>query len=188
MNESGVLKNYCSLDVHDSEFSALGTWHSVEMELEGAGGNPPFDPVFISNMLNALEMGVRRETPYCRCVLLPLEKRYGVVEHTKTVSSEGIMLVSLERGALPFRSQNHIYSVQAAKPKSYSYQKLGLFIWRNRQYLLKNRVPRDVEIAYMKWTCRDLLDPFKAHLDFRSLKGHFQMNLGKKRQQLICFN
>lgn len=128
MNESGGLNNNCSLYVHDSEFSALGTWNSGEMEVEGAGENPPFDPVLISNMLHAFEMRVRREASYCRCVLLPLGKRYGIVEHTKTVSSEGIMLVSLGRGALPFRSQNDIYSLQTAKPKSFSYQKLGLFI------------------------------------------------------------
>lgn len=83
-------------------FSASGSWEEIEQFVEGAGGNPPFDPKFVGDVLVAFERLVRRESPYCRCVLPPLSKRYGVLDHIRTISSEGVVLVSMAAGALPF--------------------------------------------------------------------------------------
>lgn len=125
----------------------------------------------------AFERVMRKEIPYCRCVLIPLGSRYGVLAHLSALSSEEILLVAIDAGALPFKNDIHLMSLETTRPKAYSYRRLGIFIWRNRQYLLKHPAPEDIECVYMRRIFRALLDPFKAKVDFDAFRRPFPREL-----------
>lgn len=150
-NESGVLSAYCSSDLSDKDMGALGRWEDVEASIEGAAGNPPFDSVFIANMMRRFEDGVHGSKPYCRVVVLPLGERCKVVKHLNGLTSEGEMLLSTPVGCFPFMNEQVLLSRDHAKPKPGRHQSVGIFVWVNRQYLLKYRVPWDIEDLYLAW-------------------------------------
>lgn len=102
LNESGALQRYCSLDEKDNLFESAGSWEDVEDVAEGAGGNPPFETIFLRRMMDEFDKGTGGFKPYCRCVLLPLTKSYNVMEYTKRLSSKAIMLVHIPAGSLSF--------------------------------------------------------------------------------------
>ncbi|PXF44648.1 hypothetical protein BWQ96_05590 [Gracilariopsis chorda] len=147
-NESGVLSAYCSIDVNDAAFSALGRWEDHESLIQGGAGNPPFDVQLISSIVRRFEMGVKRSSPYCRLVILPLGKRYKLTSHINSLTSEGELLVSARPGSFPFMNEQVLLSKEHHKPKPSKYQSLGIFVWCNREYLLEYSPPVDIEKLY----------------------------------------
>ena len=72
-------------------------------------------------MVTEFDKGARGNSPYCRCVLLPLGIIYGLIERTSTLSGKAIMLVRIPPGSLPFMHQEgyflipHIRSITGSK-------------------------------------------------------------------------
>lgn len=86
INESGVLQNYCSEDWRDASFGSSG-WKLNECDVEGGAANPPFVVGIIQDISCAFEKGVRLERPYCRCAVLTLGSRYGVMDHISKMTT-----------------------------------------------------------------------------------------------------
>ncbi|PXF47002.1 hypothetical protein BWQ96_03192 [Gracilariopsis chorda] len=176
LNESGVLPNYCSRDEGDDLFGSIGIWEDVEDTIEGAGGNPPFETQFLHRMLDEFDKGARGSKPYCRCVLLPLGKTHGILERTHRLSSKAIMLVKIPAGCLSFKHQQGYFAFHS-HPQKHGYQDLGIFIWRNREYLGKYPPPNDVELLYMSWIARACHGASRAVLLLPSFEKAFPKGL-----------
>lgn len=166
-NESGILSSYCSNDPMDVCFGSSGTWQDVESKVEGGAGNPPFDKELITFMVRCFEKGVQGSEPYCRVVVLPVGDSYKVVNQINTLTSEGEILVSTTPGCFPFMNQQVLLSQDHLKSKPFKYQSIGIFVWCNREYLLKNRPPLDIEELYITWINKNLYnnDKVTVHRD-----------------------
>lgn len=126
VNESGVLQGYCSLASEDSVFGCRGTWFYVEASVSAAGGNSPFDAKLIQGFISAFERGVRWETPHYRCLLLPLGKHYGVLDHVKSISSESTLLVTIREGSLAFKNDLQLRHMKYRRSKLHRFQSVGI--------------------------------------------------------------
>ena len=150
-NESGILTAYCSADNLDSAFGSLRPWEVADKEIEGGAGNPPFDSDILAVLITRCEIGMRSNRPFCRCLLLPIGARYNVVNHISSLSSEGELLVSNPAGSVRFMNEMLLLSGDHVKPKPFIHQKVGLFIWCNREYMIRYPPPLDVEELYHAW-------------------------------------
>ena len=110
LNESGVMESYSSADPRDDLFGSLGRWQDREKDIEGPGGNLPFEKEFLHELVPALDKGARGIMPYFRCVLLPLGKCYELLAQIRSLYSKGILLVCIQPGSLPFRAQETYFS------------------------------------------------------------------------------
>lgn len=95
VNESGVLRNYCSIDKRDSVFGACGSWEATERTVMSGAANPPFTVEFLRTVIGAFERGAMGRKPYCRCAVLPLADEYGVLSALDSPTSAGALLVSI---------------------------------------------------------------------------------------------
>ena len=147
------------MDPGDVAIGSLGSWTSVEKITEGGAANPPFKHSLLEEILTSFEQGVQSESPYCRCALLLIGKGYDLPARLRLLTSEGHLLLSIPPGCLPFRNENTLLTQEYLKPKAHMHQCIGLFIWCNRAYLLKNQVPLNVEDVYQAWVGDSLLNP-----------------------------
>ena len=186
LNESGVLPAYCSLDSEDQELGSLGTWEDVERSVRGGGGNPPFEKTFLRKMVDVFDSGARGTSPYCRCVLLPLGKTYGILERTSGLLSQGIMLLRIPPGSMSFKPQEGYFCSTTMK-RYHAFQELGLFIWRNRPYLEKHPPPIDVELMYLHWVAVACRNPSEVCVDIQAIRMAFPPALRKNCYNLALF-
>lgn len=176
LNESGVLKSYCSLTEGDEAFGSEGTWEEREQHVVGGAANPPFQEQ--ENICAAFEAGVLRPYPYCRCAILPISRRgTRVTSITDSISSSGYMLVSFPQATVPFRSQSSLLSTQRVHPSPGLYQSVGLFIWVNRPYLELHPPPLDIEAAYLRWATKATDFPSGSRLYLAAFKAAFPVSL-----------
>lgn len=177
LNESGVLRNFCSMSPVDTAFGSSAGWEDVEGFYEGGAGNPPFDAKFIAQMMHNFDAGCRRQLPYCRCVLLPLGKRYGVKTHVRSPSSRASLVVSIPGGTIPFKQQATHLAEGGTHPKPCRKQELYIVIGVNREYINMHPPPADVEIAYMRWVARACCKPERVQVHYNALQQVFPVHL-----------
>lgn len=176
-NHSDVLETYCSADLEDVQFGSRGTWESNEEIIEGGAANPPFEKDVINELLLKFERGTRRMTPFCRCALLPLSNRYKVMSHLNKLNSEGHLLVTIPPGGIPFQNEQVLVSGDRVKPKPNIYHTVGLFVWSNREYLMKNPPPQDVQEVYFVWTRYALCQSEKIDIHNEAFLRAFPLEL-----------
>lgn len=153
-----LMKAECSdtIEARMRRIQCLGSWgagRSSKQKIEGAGGNPPFEKNIIQTLVTEFDKGARGSQPYCRCVLLPLGRSYGVMERTSTLSSKAIMLVRIPPESLPFIHQEGYFSY-STYPQYHGFQELGIFVCRNKEYLRKYPPSKDIELLYFHWVVR----------------------------------
>jgi hypothetical protein len=143
----------CSTDPLDACFGAIGAWEEVEARTAAGGANPPFSPLLVRKVISTFDAGVHSGSPYCRCVILPLGKKYGVMKHlTDCITSAGLLLATLPQDSLPFKRQLSLLSLGTVHPRPHSWQALGLLIWVNNEFysIESNGPPADVEATYLR--------------------------------------
>lgn len=183
-NESGVLKFYCSEDNEDAIFGSIGTWEEKERSIEGGGGKPPFLTHFIDRMIDAFDMGARSMQPYCRCVLLPLGNSFTTMSRTTSLSAKGKLLVRIPPSSLPFQRQERFLKTITYFHK---FEDLGLFIWVNREYLVRYPPPLDVEMLYFHWISRACRQPSHVRMNLNAFKEAFPNSLRSEMSSLDLF-
>ena len=187
INESGVLSQYCSMDFMDVAFGSIGSWEHNEESVSGGAGNPPFDTCLIARLLEKVESGVQKTVPYCRCLVLPTGMRYGVQEHLQSIISEGLQLLSIPGGCFPFKDMHNLLSGNKRKAKPSLYQGVGLYIWRNREYLVQNPPPQDVLEVYRLWIVRTLHNPANVTLYEDAFEKAFPVKLRNEERMMPYF-
>lgn len=185
-SESELLPNYCSLYLDDSKFGSIGKWQDVEHCIEGGGGHPPSDRALISQAITEFDKGARNLTPYCRCVLLPLSKDYDTLERTLSISSKGVLLVRIPPFTLPFDCPHALHKPGSLIPQ-YHPQELGLFVWVNREYMVKYPPPKDFDLIYMHWIYRTCKEPSQVQLYVRAFEEAFPRSLRSSESRVHSF-
>lgn len=102
-------------------------------------------------MFSKFELGVRRSTPFCRCVVMPTGTQYEVLNHVDSTIAEGLQYLDMPAGCLPFRNLEKLLIGDKRQAKPSLFQRGGIFIWRNREYLVQHPPPDDVEDVYLLW-------------------------------------
>ena len=150
-NQSGILLRYCSARPEDIHlFNSLGTWEACEQNIEGGAAIPPFNKNMIQTVLNVFNSGVRKRKPYCRTALLPLSATYGVTMEMESLSFRGELFVTLpSKTGFYFYHEREFFAKSSSKVSHWK-MSYGLFIWVNRDYLLKYPPPADVESCYIE--------------------------------------
>lgn len=164
-------------------FSSIGAWKDVERRIEGGGGNPPFNEAFIEEVLEAFDMGARSSFPYCRCVILPLGKSYRTIPRTSSLCSKGILIVRIPTACLPFQRKEGFFQYRPTW-QSHEFQELGLFVWINREYMLKYPPAQDVELLYYHWIYRACVHPSQVEVYLDAFKEAFPISLRSARARL----
>lgn len=112
LNESRVQKYSAAYIMNTISLAHLVNrrlWKNVE----GGVANPPFDVSIISQILLRFEEGVCSARPYCRIVLLPMCKIYGVETQLSKAKSEGFILVTVPMGFMLFKNEADVLQVSS---------------------------------------------------------------------------
>lgn len=143
--------------------------------------------LLISQLLWTFERGVQQPVPNCRCVLLPTGKRYKVIEHLNSLTSEGFLLVSIPVGCFPFKNGRNLLSGDLKKKPNIK-QSLRLFIWCNREYLQMFLPPLNVEDMYQVWIDSNLERPERVILHRDAFDRAFPFILRRSGKKLTSFH
>lgn len=95
----------------------------------------------------------------------------------QSISSFGYLLASFPEASVPFRKQSDLLGHRTVHPQPARYQKVGLFIWVNREYLDAHPPPRDIEAAYMRWATKATNFPLGSCIHFESFLAAFPIRL-----------
>lgn len=69
LNQSGILRSYCSAEALDKNVGSVGAWEEVEGKLSGGAGHPPYDHDMAWKVLSTIDKNVCEQRPYCRLLI-----------------------------------------------------------------------------------------------------------------------
>lgn len=147
----------------------------MKQVVELAGGHPPFNKNFLSEIVSLFDSGARGFHPFFRCMILTLEESYGVMEGTTSLSSKGILLMRIPPGNLTLNDRIGIQ--YEAFSSLHTFNEVGIFIWLNRSYLEKYPPPKDVEAMYLHWVSESCNYPLQVQLFKEAFLEAFPLQL-----------
>lgn len=167
INESRVLDSFCSLRPADSLFGSLGSWEDMDSTIFSGAGNPPFDVNFISRLIATCDASVRKNSPYCRLLLLPAAPSYRVSSLCQAGS--GKIILTIPSNNLGFKRQSSFLDTNQDVffPQPLRNQALYVCVWVNAAHHEAFQAPADVENILRAWVMFSCRDPESVifHLD-----------------------
>lgn len=183
INESGIAREFCSLDHIDEDFGSCGSWESADAKIWGGVGNPPYDVTFISRMMTTFETGVQHRSPYFRACILPGGSTYDVERKLLTCGPRGAVIAYIPENELGFVHQESLLSAQTRLPfaKPLRKQKLLLCVWINREYLAERPPPADVKEVIAEFILHACRSPGNCKIYYSKIRELFPLELRSSR-------
>lgn len=177
INESGVMKTYCSNRSHDKQFGAIGSWEECNNYISGAAGNPPFSSDFIGTIMSAFDRAVVKQVPFCRLLLLPWGSSYGV--KVKCERGQGAVLVTIPPQNLGMKAQSAFFEKNQDTffPQPLRKQGLHICLWVNPEYWLVNPPPADVEDVIWAWVTHSCRSPEEVRVHESTIASIFPVSM-----------
>ena len=159
---SGATKSYSSEDRSDVCFGSCGTWTDFEGTVSGAAGQYFAESTSIIRFIKTMEKSVRKDTPYCRVIALPVTNDTELCSLIESEDLVGEKLAIIPRGSFLMLPRNIDIFREGLKESFLDEDEelypdyIVIMIWINEHYRMLNPVPADIDDCFLAWAASAL--------------------------------